>query len=285
MERSHLPYVANLNLLGEEDQFPAWPSEMTLEGSSEGHAQKTLFNNDLAAVVYQTADVKLSFPSEAPWPIEEVVMIVQGEMRVQAEGEAVQTLKAGELAFIPRGMVSSSTMLNGYRDFAVSLGAPEDVEETDLMSLQVEPSQATTTLPGFAGKAHNSFIPIPMGQMEKSPAGYHQWPADLLVEGGEEDILERIIEGDILVDRFQSRYTKVQFESALPFDEVVFVVEGEMRITVAGEGTVVFPAGSVAILPKGDSRPVTVEMKAVEAGGYYREVVVIPKAADSMWSF
>ena len=105
--------LAGINL----GEFAPWPDEIILAGSSE-HTFSELFNGEIVIGVYQARPIKLNISS--PWPFDELVMVLQGELHLTESGsDHTEKHPAGSLLVVPRWFTGTWEMVGDYRELFV----------------------------------------------------------------------------------------------------------------------------------------------------------------------
>lgn len=95
-------------------EFAPWPKEMVLAGTSE-HTLSELFSGEFVVGVYQAKPITLDISS--PWPFDELVMVLSGELRLKVTGAAqAQSFPAGSHVIVPRGFTGTWEMAGDYRE-------------------------------------------------------------------------------------------------------------------------------------------------------------------------
>ncbi|MDE0283434.1 MAG: cupin domain-containing protein [Gammaproteobacteria bacterium] len=105
--------LAGINL----GEFAPWPDEMILAGASE-HTFSELFNGEIVIGMYQARPIKLDISS--PWPFDELVMVLQGELHLTESGsDETGVYPAGSMLVVPRGFTGTWEMVGDYRELFV----------------------------------------------------------------------------------------------------------------------------------------------------------------------
>ncbi len=100
-------------------EFGAWPDEMVLEGeSASDHSLSEVFSGEIVVGVYESAPIKLAITS--PWPFDELVVVLGGELRLVPSGATEPMIfPAGAFALVPRGYTGTWEMRGEYREVFV----------------------------------------------------------------------------------------------------------------------------------------------------------------------
>lgn len=85
----------------------------TVSAQQSGIKRTDLQRHDLSAAGYETVQAKIDFDAHSSFgkhthPGEEVIYVLEGTLEYEVEGQSPVTLKAGEVLFIPAGVVHSA---------------------------------------------------------------------------------------------------------------------------------------------------------------------------------
>lgn len=85
----------------------------TVSAQQSGIKRTDLQRYDLSVPVYETVQARIDFEAHTAFgkhshPGEEVIYVLDGVLEYEVEGESPVTLKAGEVLFIPAGVVHSA---------------------------------------------------------------------------------------------------------------------------------------------------------------------------------
>ena len=100
----------------ELESIPPWPEEMVLSGTNE-HWQKVLHKGEYVVVVYEAmpAVIDISYP----YPYDEYVQVLIGEVTLTDMDGNAQTFKAGESFNVPKGWMCTWAMPVKFREMIV----------------------------------------------------------------------------------------------------------------------------------------------------------------------
>ncbi|MBS7254125.1 cupin domain-containing protein [Flavobacterium branchiicola] len=81
--------------------------------SAQGIKRTDLQKHDLSIPGHETVQARIDFDGHAAFgkhyhPGEEVIYVLEGTLEYEVEGKGIVTLKAGEVLFIPAGVVHSA---------------------------------------------------------------------------------------------------------------------------------------------------------------------------------
>ncbi|MEO8254612.1 MAG: cupin domain-containing protein [Flavobacterium sp.] len=84
-----------------------------VSAQQSGIKRTDLQRHDLSAAGYETVQAKIDFDAHSSFgkhthPGEEVIYVLEGSLEYEVEGHSPVTLKAGEVLFIPAGVVHSA---------------------------------------------------------------------------------------------------------------------------------------------------------------------------------
>lgn len=98
------------------DSIPPWPAEMVLKGTNE-HALKVLHKGEFVVTVYaaEPALIDISYP----YPYDEFVMVLEGEVTLTSRDGQKQTYKVGENFVVPKGWQGTWNMPSKFREMII----------------------------------------------------------------------------------------------------------------------------------------------------------------------
>ncbi|MNQ97819.1 Cupin domain protein [compost metagenome] len=84
-----------------------------VSAQQSGIKRTDLQKNDLSVPGYETVQAKIDFDAHSAFgkhshPGEEVIYVLEGSLQYEVEGKGTVTLKAGEVLFIPAGVVHAA---------------------------------------------------------------------------------------------------------------------------------------------------------------------------------
>ena len=84
-----------------------------VSGQQSGIKRTDLQKHDLSVAGYETVQAKIDFDAHSAFgkhyhPGEEVIYVLEGSLEYEVEGKGTVTLKAGEVLFIPAGVVHAA---------------------------------------------------------------------------------------------------------------------------------------------------------------------------------
>ena len=100
----------------ELESIPPFPAEILLGGTSE-HWQKVLHKGEFVVTIYE-AEPALIDISE-PYPYDEFVLVLEGEVRLTPNDRDTQTYRAGETFLMPKGWLGTWHMPFKFREMII----------------------------------------------------------------------------------------------------------------------------------------------------------------------
>ena len=97
----------------ELESIPPWPDELVLSGTNK-HWQKILHTGEFVVVVYESeaAVIDVSYP----FPYDEYVLVLEGEVILTSTSGEVQRYGVGESFVVPKGWMGTWDMPVKYRE-------------------------------------------------------------------------------------------------------------------------------------------------------------------------
>jgi uncharacterized cupin superfamily protein len=93
------------------DDLPPWPQEVVLSGANE-HGQKVLHSGNVVAALYGAEAARLSVSE--PFPYDEYVLVLAGEVTLTSDGGHSQTFGMGDSFLVPKGWTGIWDMPQQY---------------------------------------------------------------------------------------------------------------------------------------------------------------------------
>lgn len=98
------------------DSISPWPAEMVLSGTNE-HWQKTLHEGEFVVALYEAMPALIEISE--PYPYDEFVHVLQGEVTLTPIKGEKQTYRAGENFTVPKGWMGTWDMPVRFREMIV----------------------------------------------------------------------------------------------------------------------------------------------------------------------
>ncbi len=104
--------VEELKLL-KLDSIPPWPAEMVLKGTNE-HWQKVLHQGEFVVTIYEAQPALIDIST--PYPYDEFVLVLEGEVTLSATEGEKRTYRAGDSFVVPKGFTGTWNMPVKFRE-------------------------------------------------------------------------------------------------------------------------------------------------------------------------
>ena len=100
----------------ELDSIPPWPAEMVLSGANE-HWQKVLHKGEFVVVMYEAMPALIDISD--PYPYDEFVQVLKGEVTLTPITGEKQTYRVGESFTVPKGWMGTWHMPYKFREMII----------------------------------------------------------------------------------------------------------------------------------------------------------------------
>ncbi len=98
------------------DSIPPWPDEMVLKGANV-HWQKVLHQGEFVVTIYEALPALLDISD--PYPYDEFVLVLEGEVTLTATDGEKWTYRVGENFVVPKGFTGTWEMPVKYREMII----------------------------------------------------------------------------------------------------------------------------------------------------------------------
>jgi uncharacterized cupin superfamily protein len=100
----------------ELDSIAPWPDEIVLSGTNE-HWQKVLHQGEFVVTIYEAMPALINISE--PYPYDEFVQVLQGEVTLTPIKGRKQTYRVGESFTVPRGWMGTWDMPFKFREMII----------------------------------------------------------------------------------------------------------------------------------------------------------------------
>jgi uncharacterized cupin superfamily protein len=100
----------------ELDSIPPWPAEIVLSGTNE-HWQKVLYKGEFVVTIYEAMPALIDISE--PYPYDEFVQVLKGEVTLTAIKGEKQTYRVGESFTVPKGWMGTWGMPFKFREMII----------------------------------------------------------------------------------------------------------------------------------------------------------------------
>jgi uncharacterized cupin superfamily protein len=255
-----------LNAL-ELEAFEPWPDSFVISGVSE-HAEKELHRGEFVVSLYEAKPVLLDI--SVPFTIDEFVWVLDGELTLTHVGGRSETYVAGDTLLVPKGFKGTWEMRGNYRELVVIETRANDSGDSLF-------KMAGLMLVGLFRDAPE-MLPLKAEQLNRVELQPVEPTAADLEMVGDRDGWKavgttRLYEGEIIVEVYASPPAVVEISAPFPYDEFVWMLDGELVLTPVDGQAVTYGPGDAVLVPKGF-------LGTWETRGNYRELIIIE--ADAM---
>jgi uncharacterized cupin superfamily protein len=98
------------------DSIPPWPDEIVLSGTNE-HWQKVLHKGEFVVTIYEAMPALINISE--PYPYDEFVQVLQGEVTLTPIKGRKQTYRVGESFTVPKGWMGTWDMPFKFREMII----------------------------------------------------------------------------------------------------------------------------------------------------------------------
>ena len=196
--------------------------------------------------------------------------MTSGELILTPVDGRSESYVAGDTLLVPKGWKGTWEMRGNYREFVV-------IETRANDSLDGFWKNIGLIIAGwFRDTPH--VVPLPAEEFRRAELEPVQpTAADLKMTGGDPEAwkavgTKRLYEGEFIVELYASPAAVVQIDDPFPYDELVWMLSGELVLTPKGGEAVTYGAGEGVVVPKGF-------VGTWETRGDYRELIIIETRA------
>ena len=223
------------------ESLPPWPDEMVLSGTNE-HWQTMLHKGEFVIALYEampaTIDVAI------PYTYDEYVLVLEGSVVLISTEGVRQEYQTGDQFLVPQGWTGTWEMPNRFRELIIVETEQWEASESLLAALFASPQKsgavAPTVLPLLADV-------LQQAELDSLPP----WPEGVVMTGTNAHGQKVLHEGQLVSVLYGAEAALLEVGAPFPYDEYVFVVEGEVILTSKGGSPKTFGVGDSFLVPKG----------------------------------
>ena len=230
-----------LNAL-ELEAFEPWPDSFVISGVSE-HAEKELHRGEFVVSLYEAKPVLLDI--NVPFTIDEFVWVLDGELTLTHAGGRSETYVAGDTLLVPKGFKGTWEMRGNYRELVVIETRANDSGDSlfkmaGLILAGLVPGRARD--PAAEGRAAQ---PRRAAARRSPRLPISSW-SGAIATAWQAVGTTRLYEGEIIVEVYASPPAVVEISTPFPYDEFVWMLDGELVLTpVDGQAVTYGPGDAV----------------------------------------
>ncbi|MEH6551758.1 MAG: cupin domain-containing protein [Pseudomonadales bacterium] len=98
------------------DPIAPYPPESVLKGDQKNW-MKTLHQGEIVVALYESTAAVID--AKSPYPYDEFIVVLEGEITLSHIDGNIQTFKAGENFFIPKGWQGTFEMSDNFREIII----------------------------------------------------------------------------------------------------------------------------------------------------------------------
>ena len=248
----------------ELESLEPFSESFVISGSSE-HEGKVLHRGELVVSLYAARPALLDI--RYPFPYDEYVWVLDGELILTHEDGRSESYGVGDMLLVPKGFQGTWEMRGDHRELVVIETRAYDSETSFWKFL------GSTIKSWFrTSREMLSLPPDELREAELTPAAPSA--ADLELTGSDWEGVgsKNLYEGEFVAAMYSSPPTVVEFQRPFPYDEYVWMLDGELVLTPKGGKPMRFGPGEGVLVPKGF-------MGSWETRGNFREFIIIEREA------
>jgi hypothetical protein len=239
------------------------PGFIVASGTNEQRG-KVLHQGEVVVYLYAAGPALLKL--NVPVPYDEFVWVLDGEVTLTHVGGQTATYVAGDTFLMPKGFKGTWEMRGNFRELVVI--------ETKAYKSEGKLFKIAGSILASLFRDAPTFLPLNAQQLiraELQPV--EPTPADLELVGGDRDGWKavgttRLYEGEIILEVYASPPAVVEISAPFPYDEFVWMLDGELVLTPVDGQAVTYGPGDAVLVAKGF-------MGTWETRGNYRELIII----------
>jgi uncharacterized cupin superfamily protein len=223
------------------ESLPPWPDDMVLSGTNE-HGQKILHEGEFVIALYEampaTIDVAI------PYTYDEYVLVLEGSVVLISTEGVRQEYQTGDQFLVPRGWTGTWEMPSRFRELIIVETDQWEASESLLAALFASPQKSGTVAPTVLPLLADA---LQQAELESLPP----WPEGVVMRGTNAHGQKVLHEGQLVSVLYGAEAALLEVGAPFPYDEYVFVVEGEVILTSKGGSPKTFGVGDSFLVPKG----------------------------------
>ena len=223
------------------ESLPPWPDDMLLSGTNE-HGQKILHEGEFVIALYEampaTIDVAI------PYTYDEYVLVLEGSVVLTSTEGVRQEYQTGDQFLVPQGWTGTWEMPSRFRELIIVETDQWEASESLLAALFASPPKAGSSAPAVLPLLANT---LQQAELDSLPP----WPEGVVITGANAHGQKVLHEGQLVSVLYGAEAALLEVGAPFPYDEYVFVVEGEVILTSKGGSPKTFGVGDSFLVPKG----------------------------------
>lgn len=244
------------------ESIPPWPDDMVLSGTNE-HRQKILHEGEFVIALYEampaTIDVAI------PYTYDEYVLVLEGSVVLTSSEGVRQEYQTGDQFLVPEGWTGTWEMPSRFRELIVVESEQWEASDSLLASLFAGPKNSESGAPAVLPLLADA---LQQTELDSLPP----WPDGVVITGTNAHGQKVLHEGQLVSVLYGAEAALLEVGAPFPYDEYVFVIEGEVILTTKGGSPKTFGAGDSFLVPKGWTGTWDMPVK-------YREKIIVETKA------
>jgi len=244
------------------ESIPPWPDDMVLSGTNE-HWQKILHEGEFVIALYEampaTIDVAI------PYTYDEYVLVLEGSVVLTSSEGVRQEYQTGDQFLVPEGWTGTWEMPSRFRELIVVESEQWEASESLLAPLFAGPKNSESGAPAVLPLLADA---LQQTELDSLPP----WPDGVVITGTNAHGQKVLHEGQLVSALYGAEAALLEVGAPFPYDEYVFVIEGEVILTTKGGSPKTFGAGDSFLVPKGWTGTWDMPVK-------YREKIIVETKA------
>jgi len=225
----------------ELESIPPWPDELVLSGTNK-HWQKILHLGEFVVVLYESeaAVIDVSYP----FPYDEYVLVLEGEVILTSTSGERQRYSVGESFVVPKGWMGTWDMPSPFRELIIVETASWNQSESAIASAFGSKRSA--------GEADPEVLPLLVDALrEETLEALPPWPEGVVVAGLNKHAQKVLHEGEVVAALYGADAARLMVGAPFPYDEYVLVLQGKVVLTSEDGSSQTFVMGEGFLVPKG----------------------------------
>ncbi|WP_435212803.1 cupin domain-containing protein [Luminiphilus sp. nBUS_16] len=223
------------------ESIPPWPDDMVLSGTNE-HWQKILHEGEFVIALYEampaTIDVAI------PYTYDEYVLVLEGSVVLTSTEGVRQEYQTGDQFLVPQGWTGTWEMPSRFRELIIVETDQWEASDSLLAALFASPPKAGSSAPAVLPLLANT---LQQAELDSLPP----WPEGVVLTGTNAHGQKVLHEGQLVSVLYGAEAALLEVGAPFPYDEYVFVVEGQVILTSKGGSPKTFGVGDSFLVPKG----------------------------------
>ena len=223
------------------ESIPPWPDDMVLSGTNE-HWQKILHEGEFVIALYEAMPATIDVA--VPYTYDEYVLVLEGSVVLTSTEGVRQAYQTGDQFLVPQGWTGTWEMPSRFRELIIVETEQWEASDSLLAALFANPPKADPNAPAVLPLLANT---LQQAELDSLPP----WPEGVVLTGTNAHGQKVLHEGQLVSVLYGAEAALLDVGAPFPYDEYVFVVEGQVILTSEGGSPKTFGVGDSFLVPKG----------------------------------